>query len=257
MLPKAAVSAPLAPADFFRQIGEPGALLQMFDALPDIYLFVKDRQHRFVKANRSELQLHNCKTDADIFGRTDFDFHPPALAAQYVEEDRRVMSTRRALVDQPWLVQGADGMPRWYFCSKFPLLGRRGAVIGVAGVMRGCDQVGKAPSDYHRLTRACAFVLANYAQPIAIAELAKCAHLSASQLQREFARLFRMTPGDYVLRVRLLMARRQLASTNETVGRIALGCGFYDQSHFTRAFRGSTGLSPLEYRRRFVQRASD
>ena len=165
-----------------------------------------------------------------------------------------MMATARPLIDQLWLVQGADGMPRWYFCSKFPVLGRRGAVIGVAGVMRECDQVGEAPADYHRLTRACEFVLANYAQPIAIAELAKRANLSASQLQREFGRLFGMTPGDYVLRVRLLMARRQLEATSEAVGRIALDCGFYDQSHFTKAFRAATGLSPLEYRKRFAYR---
>lgn len=245
-----------ATAEFFRRIGEPLVLAELFDVLPNVHLFIKDRRHRFVKANRSELQLHNCASEAEIVGRTDFDFHPPVLAAHYVEEDRKVMATGRALVDQLWLVQGADRMPRWYFCSKFPVFGRRGAVIGVAGVMRVCDHGGEAPADYRRLTRACEFVLANYAQPIAIGELARRANLSASQLQREFGRLFGMTPGDYILRVRLLMARRQLEATSEAVGRIALDCGFYDQSHFTRAFRLATGLRPLDYRRRFAPKSN-
>jgi AraC-like DNA-binding protein len=236
-------------------LGGPPALAALFDVLPDVYLFVKDRKHRFVMANRSELRLHNLGTEAEIVGRTDFDFHPPVLAAQYVEEDRRVMAAGDPLVDQLWLVQGADAMPRWYFCSKFPVRGRRGTVIGVAGVMRVCDQVGDAPADYHRLTAVCEFVLANYDQPIALATLAKRAHLSVSHLQREFMRLFRMTPGDYVLRVRLLMARRKLESTSEAVGSIALDCGFYDQSHFTKAFRAEIGLSPLEHRRRFAPRS--
>lgn len=241
-------------AKFFRRLGEPVTLLSLLDVLPNVYLFVKDRQHRFVKVSRSEFMLHNVKSEAEMIGRTDFDFHPPALAAQYVEEDQRVMTSRRPLLDQLWLVQAGGGMPRWYYCSKFPLLARNGDVFGVAGVMRECDHVGDAPADYHRLTRACELVLANYGQPITLAEMARRANLSASQFQREFQRLFGMTPGDYILRVRLLVARRQLESTSEPVGRIALDCGFYDQSHFTRAFGAAMGLSPLEHRKRFASR---
>jgi transcriptional regulator GlxA family with amidase domain len=81
--------------------------------------------------------------------------------------------------------------------------------------------------------------------------MARSAQLSVSQLQREFRRLLHMTPSDYLLRVRVLMARRRLEQTAEPIGAIALDTGFYDQSHFTRTFRTITGLRPLEYRRRF------
>lgn len=243
--------------DFFRLAANPIVFAELFDVLPHIYHFIKDRAHRYVKVNRSLLALHGCEAEAEMLGRTDFDFNPPTLAAQYVEEDRRVMETRQPLVDQVWLVQSADGTPRWYISSKFPVLGARGAVIGVAGVMRLYDHAGDAPGDYRRLTRACEFVLANYAHPIAITDLATRANLSASQLQREFRRLFGMSPGDYILRVRLLMARRQLEETSRPVGQIALDCGFYDQSHFTRAFRSATGLRPLDHRRRFAPKARE
>lgn len=237
--------------EFFQRAARPEVFAELFDVLPHIYLFIKDRRHRYRKVNRSLAALHGCASEEPMLGKTDFDFNPPTLAAQYVDEDRRVMDTRTPLIDQVWLVQSADGMPRWYLSSKFPVLGARGAVIGIAGVMRLYDHAGSAPGEYHRLTPACEFVLANYAHPIAIADLARRAHLSASQLQREFRRLFRMNPGDYILRVRLLMARRQLEETSTPVGQIALDCGFYDQSHFTRAFRASTGLSPRLYRGRF------
>jgi AraC-like DNA-binding protein len=46
------------------------------------------------------------------------------------------------------------------------------------------------------------------------------------------------------------MARRRLRTTTDAVGRIAAGCGFYDQAHFTRAFKKHTGETPLEFRRR-------
>jgi len=59
-----------------------------------------------------------------------------------------------------------------------------------------------------------------------------------------------MSVGDYVLRLRLLMAQRRLRETADAIGRIATDCGFYDQSHFTRAFKAHTGLAPQQYRRR-------
>jgi PAS domain S-box-containing protein len=239
--------------EFLARVEDPGVWAELFDVLPDVYLFVKDRRHRFVRVNRSELALHGCTQEAEILGRTDFDFHPPALAAQYVEEDRKVMESGRPLLNQVWLVRSADGTPRWYLSSKFPVRGRRNAVIGVAGVMRPYDRVGEAPGDYQRLTRVCEHVLAHYGDRITVGQMAAQAHLSSSQLQREFRRLFGMSLGHYLLRVRLIMARRRLETTLEAVGEIALECGFYDQSHFTKAFRAATGLKPLEYRRRFAR----
>jgi AraC-like DNA-binding protein len=243
-------------SEFFRTLPDGGDLAPLFDYLPHVYLFVKDGNHRFVRVNRAWLAMHGCESDSDAIGKTDFDFHPPALAAQYVEEDKRVIKSREALADQVWLVLGADGMPRWYLCTKLPLIGDQGKVIGLAGVMQPYDHAGDAPGDYRRLTSVCDHVLTHYPETVTVADLAKRANLSVSHLQREFQRLFGMSPTDYLLRVRLLMARRQLELSTGAVGMIAHECGFYDQSHFNRAFRTATGMSPLEYRRRFSPRAS-
>ena len=50
---------------------------------------------------------------------------------------------------------------------------------------------------------------------------------------------------------------RQAAGTARTATQtairwtdLALGCGYYDQSHFINEFRSFSGLSPLEFRRR-------
>lgn len=245
--------SPLPSAEsFLGEVRNPVVLTELFDVLPQVFLFVKDRSHRYRKVNRSLVELHGCREEAEVLGRTDFDFHPPALAAQYIEEDRRVFTTRQPLRNQVWLVLDTGGTPGWYISSKFPLFGARRAVLGLAGVMHAYDHAGSAPGSYHRLTPACEFVLANYGQPIAIPDLARRANLSPSHLQREFRRLFGMNPGEYILRIRLLMARRRLEASSDPVGTIALECGFYDQSHFTRAFRTATGLAPLDYRRRFA-----
>jgi AraC-like DNA-binding protein len=223
--------------------------LALFDALPDVYLFVKDRQSRFTRVNDAWLALHGCGSLRDAIGKTDHDYHPPALAAQYVAEDERVMRSQKPLRDQAWLVCDQTGMPRWYVCTKLPLFAADGTVTGLAGVLRPFDHAGNAPDEYQRLTPALEYALAHYRQRISVEDLAGRAGLSASQLQREFRRLFGMSVGDYLLRLRILMAQRRLRETADAIGRIATDCGFYDQSHFTRAFKTHTGLPPQQYRR--------
>jgi AraC-like DNA-binding protein len=225
-------------------------VLALFDALPDVHLFVKDRESRFVRVNEAWLALHGCRSAANAIGRTDYDFHPPALADQYVAEDQRVMRSGKPLRDQPWLVADHTGMPQWYLCTKLPLFDASGRVGGIAGILQPSGHAGHAPDEYRRLTPALEYVVANYRRSLTVSDLARRADLSASQLQREFRRLFSMTVGDYILRLRLLMTRRRLRSTTDAVGRIATDCGFYDQAHFTRAFKKHTGQTPLDYRGR-------
>jgi AraC-like DNA-binding protein len=227
------------------------ALLALFDQLPDVFLFAKDCEHRFRLANRAEWEFHGCRSADEMLGKRDTDFHPPALDEQYVAEDLRVMQTGTPILNRVWLVGGADGKSRWYACTKLPIRGENGKVLGIAGIRRPHDHVGNAPGEYARLTPAVEHVLENYGEPIAIAELAALANLSVSRFQREFRRLFGMTPRDYILEVRLQAARRALDQTTESLGSIALRCGFCDQSYFVKRFKSATGMRPLDYRRRF------
>ena len=67
------------------------------------------------------------------------------------------------------------------------------------------------------------------------------------------ARVFRLhygTPvGAYVRGLRLEWAAGRLTASDDNIAQIALQSGFYDQSHFTRAFKHQFGLTPLAYRR--------
>ncbi|MFM7290856.1 MAG: helix-turn-helix domain-containing protein [Planctomycetia bacterium] len=229
-------------------------MLRLFDEVPDVFLFVKDRQSRFVGANAAWLAMHGCRNLAEVIGKTDADFHPPALAAQYVAEDRQVLKSGRPLRDQSWLVADRAGMPRWYRCTKIPLVDADGRVSGLAGILRPFDRAGNAPAEYRRLTPALEHVITQYGHRITCADLARRAGLSVSQLQREFRRLFNISPGDYILWTRLMMARRRLEETADPIRRIAADCGFYDQAHFTRAFRRHAGMPPQLYRRHHAGR---
>jgi transcriptional regulator GlxA family with amidase domain len=48
-------------------------------------------------------------------------------------------------------------------------------------------------------------------------------------------------------------ARLLLSTTDKPLPEIAILTGFTDQSHFTKRFRQTTGLTPNAYRRQFVR----
>ena len=58
-----------------------------------------------------------------------------------------------------------------------------------------------------------------------------------------------MPPGRYILTARLNAARQLLETSNTLVADIATACGFYDQSHLTKAFIRERGVTPGTYRR--------
>jgi len=79
--------------------------------------------------------------------------------------------------------------------------------------------------------------------------LARLAGITPAGMIKTFRRYEGCTPGDYLRTLRLTHARTALGGSDRPVGAIALDAGFYDQSHFTRAFRRAMGVTPLAYRR--------
>lgn len=122
--------------DFFKQLARPRTLLDLFDVIPNVYMYIKDVQSRFVRANRVVCDVVGEEHPDRLIGRTDFDYFPPAVAAQYVAEDQRVITSRQSLSDQIWMVPGSNGVPRLFLCSKIPLLDRKDNVVGIAGLKR-------------------------------------------------------------------------------------------------------------------------
>ena len=68
-----------------------------------------------------------------------------------------------------------------------------------------------------------------------------------------FSRLFRATYGasfrKYRTQQRIKRAQAQLSSSDDPISQIALGCGFADQSCFTRCFSAIAGMPPAVWRK--------
>lgn len=81
-----------------------------------------------------------------------------------------------------------------------------------------------------------------------LSDLAESAGVHSVHLTRSFRRHFRCTPGEYLRRCRLSQAAALLGSGKIALSEIALACGYFDQSHFSRSFKRAYGVSPLAYR---------
>lgn len=84
----------------------------------------------------------------------------------------------------------------------------------------------------------------------AVAELAALCGISVRHLHRQFRALTGKSVADYIEAVRIEQAKHLLAPPGPPIKAIAEACGFAHANSFARAFRRSTGLSPLAWRQR-------
>ncbi|PTB22673.1 AraC family transcriptional regulator [Trinickia symbiotica] len=81
---------------------------------------------------------------------------------------------------------------------------------------------------------------------LTLADLAAETGLSRFQLLREFTRETGLPPHAYLIQRRVALARRLIAA-GAALADAALGAGFADQSHMTRAFVRFFGVTPAGY----------
>jgi len=79
-------------------------------------------------------------------------------------------------------------------------------------------------------------------------EIAELVGVHPVHLAREFRRFHGCTIGEYLRRLRIEFACRQLSASDVSLSEIALTTGFFDQSHFTRTFKALIGTTPNQYR---------
>lgn len=104
---------------------------------------------------------------------------------------------------------------------------------------------GVSPSAMRRLRE---YIEANLSERIDLAVLAGIAGLSIFHFAREFKQSTGVTPHHYVVHKRVERARKMLAGTDFSLSEIAFAAGFSDQSHLTRHFRRTVGMTPREFR---------
>ena len=110
-------------------------LSTMMDNLPDNIWF-KDRESRFVAANRAMLSWTGSKDQSEIVGKTDHDLFSEEHADAALADEQKIIATGQPMVafdeNETW----PDGHQTWVSTTKMPWRDASGNVIGIFGWSR-------------------------------------------------------------------------------------------------------------------------
>jgi AraC-like DNA-binding protein len=93
-----------------------------------------------------------------------------------------------------------------------------------------------------------AYLRAHWDRSVSLAELSRASGLSPFHLHRSFSRTVGLPPHAFQLQLRVDRAKALLARGLD-IASVAQRTGFADQSHFTRVFRRSVGVTPGKFPR--------
>ena len=88
----------------------------------------------------------------------------------------------------------------------------------------------------------------NYNKSITIEEYAKEHFISANRFILNFKNVSGVTPQQYIIHLRISVAKERLVSTDKSIKEVAAEVGYNNALYFSRLFRKIVGLSPSDYR---------
>ena len=209
--------------------------------------FVKDTFGRFLYVN--EPFLRRCRVDSleDLLGGSDTELFPCMLTPDYIEGDKRVLTSSMPLLNRLELTPNGKSAPDWQVTHKVPLYDSESNVCGLLGTFESPLKLMDKIPVMKILIHSVDYIREHFSEKIYIAELAEKARMSERTYYRHFKRVFGLSPQSYIQKHRVLEALEVFHREDCSVAETALKCGFYDHSHFTREFKKYMSVSPIDY----------
>ena len=114
---------------------ERNLLRTLIDSLPD-FIWIKDREHRFLVRNAARGNRLNWLFPADVIGKTDADLTPEQNIELFREEEEEIFRTGIPMIDHHENSVAPDGSMIWVSTTKVPLRNLSGEIIGLVGASR-------------------------------------------------------------------------------------------------------------------------
>src|SRR5690606_23980668 len=111
------------------------------------------------------------------------------------------------------------------------------------------------PSDVNamaRLEKIFTFVLSNYKKEITFHDLASLANMSVTSFCRYFKGMTHKTFSEFLIEIRVSHVCRALVEDRLPTEVICFECGFNNISNFYRHFKKVTGMTPFEYKKKYL-----
>jgi PAS domain S-box-containing protein len=109
-------------------------LRTLVQTIPDL-IWLKDANGVYLSCNPVFERLYGAR-EADIIGKTDYDFVSKELADFFREHDKKAMETGKPSSNEEWLTFADSGYRGRFDTIKAPMYNSEGALIGVLGIAR-------------------------------------------------------------------------------------------------------------------------
>lgn len=139
---------------------------RLFDALPDVVFFVKDRAGRNTRANLTRVRRLRLERRDEVIGQSAAELFPSTLGSSYAAQDRRVLAGE-TVVNQLKVHLLPNRVPGWCITCTYPQR-QRGEMLGVPGISRDLRHPDGRHPTYSRLVRAIECLQEHYAESVRV-----------------------------------------------------------------------------------------
>lgn len=109
-------------------------LRTVLETIPDL-VWLKDPNGIFLNCNHQFEKLYGAK-EADIVGKTDYDFVNKESANFFQQKDKEAMLANKSTTNQEWVTFASDGHRALMETTKTPMYSSDGKLIGILGTSR-------------------------------------------------------------------------------------------------------------------------
>jgi len=110
---------------------------------------------------------------------------------------------------------------------------------------------GQKSHDDNAIKKAQDYIEANYKDKITVDKIASIIALSRRNFERRFKKATANTVLEYIQRVKIEAAKLSLESARENINEVMQNVGYSDPKAFRVTFKKITGLSPIDYRKKY------
>jgi transcriptional regulator GlxA family with amidase domain len=145
-----------------------------------------------------------------------------------------------------------------YIIEKYA--GRDVAILIAKSFMIDVDKVSQSPftifkgqkeHDDEPIKKAQEFIENNFDEKITVEQLASMFALGRRNMERRFKKATANTVMEYIQRVKIEVAKKNLESSRKNVNEVMYDVGYSDAKAFRNTFKKITGLSPVDYRNKY------